>query len=99
MFDAGSEYSDVAGIVYGASIEHFQGLKTAKMYGARRRTCEIFARLTRDMAGASVAMTREQLIADAWFEVGCALMMLMLGLSAALVVLLRARRRRRATAR
>jgi ATP-binding cassette, subfamily C, bacterial len=75
VFDTGSDYSDVAGSVYGTSIEHFQGLKTAKMYGAQRRTCELFARLTRDMARASVAMTREQLTADAWFEVGCALMM------------------------
>ena len=70
VLDAGSDYSDVAGSVYAASIEHFQSLKTARMYGAQRRTCELFARLTRDMARASVAMTREQLSADAWFEVG-----------------------------
>ena len=71
---AGTELSDTGNLVYGAAIEHFQSLKTAKMYGAQRRTGEIFSCLSRDMAAASVGMVREQLSADAWFDIGSALM-------------------------
>ena len=72
---AGGDFSEVSNTVYAAAIEHLQGIKTAKMYGARQRTCEIFARLTRDMAATSVRMSREQFSADAWFEAGSAVLM------------------------
>ena len=72
---AGYEFSALTKAVYAAALEHFQSIKTAKIYGAQQRTCEIFSRLTRDMALSSVRMTREQRSADAWFEVGSALMM------------------------
>jgi ATP-binding cassette subfamily C protein len=72
---AGGDFTAVTNAVYGAAIEHFQSIKTAKMYGAQQRTCEIFSRLTQDMTVTSVRMTSEQLSADAWFEIGSALMM------------------------
>ena len=72
---AGGDYSAVAAGVYAAAIEHLQGIKTAKMYGAQRRTCQSFARLTRNMAAAGIRISREQLAADAWFEIGAAAMM------------------------
>src|SRR5579885_2702470 len=72
---AGADFSGVVNAVYAAAIEHLQSLKTAKMYGAQERTCELFARLTREMAAASVRMDREQLSADAYFEIGAAAMM------------------------
>ncbi len=49
VYSAGGEMSDVTNSVYSAAIEHFQSIKTAKMYGAQRRTCDIFSGLTRDM--------------------------------------------------
>jgi ATP-binding cassette subfamily C protein len=75
VHSAGADFSGVANAVYAAAIEHLQSLKTAKMYGAQERTCELFARLTREMAAASVRMDREQLSADAYFEIGAAAMM------------------------
>jgi ATP-binding cassette, subfamily C, bacterial len=72
---AGYEFSAVTKAVYSAAMEHFQSIKTAKIYGAQQRICEIFSRLTRDMALSSLGMTREQLSADACFEVGSAVMM------------------------
>jgi ATP-binding cassette, subfamily C, bacterial len=71
---AGYDFSTVANAVYSAAMEHFQSIKTAKIYGAQRRTCEIFSRLTRAMAQTSVRMGHEQLSADAWFEIGSGLM-------------------------
>src|SRR5579875_2925756 len=72
---AGEDFSAISSVVYAAAIEHFQSIKTARMYGARARTCEMFAALTREMAAASVRINREQSSADAWFEAGSALMM------------------------
>ncbi len=72
---AGGDFSAIANAVYAAAIEHFQSIKTAKMYGAQQRTCEIFSHLTREMAATSVRMSREQFSADAWFEIGSAVMM------------------------
>ncbi len=75
VYSVGSEVSDVTNSVYAAAIEHFQSIKTAKMYGARRRTCNIFSGLTREMTAAGLRLTNEQLSADAWFEIGSAVMM------------------------
>jgi ATP-binding cassette subfamily C protein len=72
---AGEDFSGISNAVYAAAIEHFQSIKTAKMYGAQTRTCELFAELTREMAAASVRISREQSSADAWFESGSAVMM------------------------
>jgi ATP-binding cassette subfamily C protein len=72
---AGEDYSGVANAVYAAAIEHFQSVKTARIYGAQDRTCALFARLTREMAAAGVSINREQAAADAWFEAGSAAMM------------------------
>ena len=75
VYSTGAEVSDVTNSVYSAAIEHFQSIKTAKMYGAQRRTCEIFSGLTRDMTATTLKLTSEQLSADAWFEIGSAVMM------------------------
>ena len=75
VYRAGIDYSAVMNAVYAAAIDHFQSIKTAKMYGAQDRTCAIFSGLTRDMTVTSVRMTSEQLSADAWFEIGSATMM------------------------
>lgn len=75
VYSAGGEMSDVTNSVYSAAIEHFQSIKTAKMYGAQRRTCDIFSGLTREMTLTGLRLTSEQLSADAWFEIGSAVMM------------------------
>jgi ATP-binding cassette, subfamily C, bacterial len=75
VYSAGGEMSDVTNSVYSAAIEHFQSIKTAKMYGAQRRTCDIFSGLTREMTVTGLRLTSEQLSADAWFEIGSAVMM------------------------
>ncbi|MFZ2059552.1 MAG: ABC transporter ATP-binding protein [Candidatus Binatus sp.] len=75
VYSVGSEVSDVTNSVYAAAIEHFQSIKTAKMYGAQRRTCDIFSGLTREMTATGLRLTNEQLSADAWFEIGSAVMM------------------------
>ena len=75
VYSIGGDFSDVMNSIYSAAIEHFQSIKTAKMYGAQRRTCDIFSGLTRDMTVTSVRLTSEQLSADAWFEIGSAVMM------------------------
>jgi ATP-binding cassette subfamily C protein len=75
VHSAGGDFSIVASAVYSAAIEHFQSIKTAKMYSAEQRTCQIFSRLTGSMAATGIRMTREQLSADAWFEIGSAAMM------------------------
>jgi ATP-binding cassette, subfamily C, bacterial len=75
VYNVGADVSDVTSSVYSAAIEHFQSIKTAKMYGAQRRTCEIFSGLTRDMVATGLRMSSEQLTADAWFEIGSAVMM------------------------
>jgi ATP-binding cassette, subfamily C, bacterial len=75
VYNVGTEVSDVTNSVYAAAIEHFQSIKTAKMYGAQRRTCDIFSGLTREMTATGLRLTNEQLSADAWFEIGSAVMM------------------------
>ncbi|MGC2303220.1 MAG: ABC transporter ATP-binding protein [Candidatus Binatus sp.] len=75
VYSVGTEVSDVTNSVYAAAIEHFQSIKTAKMYGAQRRTCDIFSGLTREMTATGLRLTNEQLSADAWFEIGSAVMM------------------------
>jgi ATP-binding cassette, subfamily C, bacterial len=75
VYSAGGEMSDVTNSVYSAAIEHFQSIKTAKMYGAQGRTCDIFSGLTREMTLTGLRLTSEQLSADAWFEIGSAVMM------------------------
>jgi ATP-binding cassette, subfamily C, bacterial len=75
VYSVGTEVSDVTNSVYAAAIEHFQSIKTAKMYGARQRTCDIFSGLTREMTATGLRLTNEQLSADAWFEIGSAVMM------------------------
>ena len=75
VYNVGTEVSDVTNSVYAAAIEHFQSIKTAKMYGAQRRTCDIFSGLTKEMTATGLRLTNEQLSADAWFEIGSAVMM------------------------
>lgn len=75
VYHTGAEVSDVTSSVYSAAIEHFQSIKTAKMYGAQRRTCGIFSGLTREMTATNLRLSGEQLSADAWFEIGSAMMM------------------------
>lgn len=75
VYSVGADVSEVTNSVYSAAIEHFQSIKTAKMYGAQRRTCEIFSGLTRDMTATGLRLSSEQLTADAWFEIGSAVMM------------------------
>ena len=75
VYSVGGEVSHVTNSVYSAAIEHFQSIKTAKMYGAQRRTCDIFSGLTREMTATGLKLTSEQLSADAWFEIGSAVMM------------------------
>jgi ATP-binding cassette subfamily C protein len=75
VYNAGGQVSDVTSSVYSTAIEHFQSIKTAKMYGAQRRTCDIFSDLTREMTVTNLRLSGEQLSADAWFEIGAALMM------------------------
>jgi len=71
----GEEYSDLSAQLYAAAIEYLQSLKTARMYGAQQRNCRIFGRLNQDAADTSLAIAREHLSAESWFEIGSALML------------------------
>jgi len=73
--EKGQQYSGVGALLYGAAIEHLQGLKTTRMYGAQQRNLRIFARLNEDAATTSQMITCHHLAAEFWFEVGSALML------------------------
>ncbi|HUN59148.1 MAG TPA: ABC transporter ATP-binding protein [Candidatus Binataceae bacterium] len=72
----GAELARVTNQLYAAAGDHLQGLKTARTYDAPERNFELFANLSRSIAGANLAAVREQAAATLWFQLGAVLLML-----------------------
>jgi len=66
----GRELADHGGILHAAASEHLGALKTAKMYGAEARNCEIFSSTSGRIAAANIRSMREQSAAQLCFELG-----------------------------
>jgi ATP-binding cassette, subfamily C, bacterial len=71
----GAELARVTNLLYAATDEHLQSLKTALTYGANDRNYAIFADLSRRIAATNVDTAREQVAAGGWFEIGAALIL------------------------
>ena len=71
----GADLARVTNLLYAATDEHLQSLKTARTYGANDRNYAIFADLSRRIATTNVDTAREQVAAGGWFEIGAALIL------------------------
>jgi ATP-binding cassette, subfamily C, bacterial len=67
---AGVELSERTKGLYGATVEHLQSLKAAKMYGVQERNAESYAALSRGVARANVEIERQQAANSSLFEIG-----------------------------
>jgi ATP-binding cassette, subfamily C, bacterial len=67
---AGIELSERTKGLYGATVEHLQSLKAAKMYGVQERNAESYAALSRAVARANVEIERQQAANSSLFEIG-----------------------------
>ena len=67
---AGAELSERAKGLYGATVEHLQSLKAAKLYGVQERNAESYAMLSRALARANVDIERQQAATNSLFEIG-----------------------------
>jgi ATP-binding cassette subfamily C protein len=70
IYDHGVELSIVTRELYSTAIEHLEGLKTAKAYGAVERNFALFNRVSRRVAKINVAAIGDQVFAENWFEMG-----------------------------
>ncbi len=73
----GEEVSETNKSLYAAGIEHLQGLKAAKTYGAEERNFAIFSALSADVVRANMNGARQQAIAATWFELGTVVILAM----------------------
>lgn len=73
--ESGQELSDRTRTLYAATLDHLQGLKAAKAYGADQRNAEIFSALSRSVAHANLESMRRQAAASSWFELGSVLIL------------------------
>jgi ATP-binding cassette, subfamily C, bacterial len=71
----GAELARVTNLLYAATDEHLQSLKTARAYGATDRNYEIFADISGRIAATNVTTAREQAAVGGWFEIGAALIL------------------------
>ncbi len=71
----GAELARVTNLLYVATDEHLQSLKTARAYGAIDRNDAIFSDISRRIAATNVATAREQVAVGGWFEIGAALIL------------------------
>jgi ATP-binding cassette subfamily C protein len=67
---AGADLSERTKGLYGATVEHLQSLKAAKMYGVQERNADSYAALSREVARASVDIERQQAATNSLFEIG-----------------------------
>jgi ATP-binding cassette subfamily C protein len=67
---AGAALSERTKGLYGATVEHLQSLKAAKMYGVQERNAESYATLSREVARANVDIERQQAATSSLFEIG-----------------------------
>lgn len=67
---AGERYSAGTRSVYAAAVEHLNGLKTAKAYGAQERNFKIFSDFASELAKTSVEQANHQAAAVSLFEMG-----------------------------
>ena len=68
----GAELARITNLLYAATDEHLQSLKTARAYGAIDRNYAIFADISGRIAATNVATAREQVAVGGWFEIGAA---------------------------
>ena len=73
--ESGQELSDRTKTLYAATLDHLQGLKAAKAYGADQRNAEIFSALSSSVARANLESARRQAAASSWFELGSVLIL------------------------
>ncbi len=71
----GEELSQATNDLYAATIEHLDGMKTARSYGAQDRHVEIFSRLTERVAHVYTDATRNHAGAKLWFDIGSVLIL------------------------
>lgn len=71
----GADLARITNLLYAATDEHLQSLKTARAYGAGDRNYAIFSDISRRIAATNVATAREQVAAGGWFEIGAALIL------------------------
>jgi len=71
----GADLARITNLLYAATGEHLQSLKTARAYGANDRNFAIFADISRRIAATNVATAREQVAIGGWFEIGAALIL------------------------
>ncbi len=67
---AGAELSERTKALYGATVEHLQSLKAAKMYGVQQRNAEAYATLSREVASVNVNIAGQQAATNSLFEIG-----------------------------
>jgi ATP-binding cassette subfamily C protein len=68
----GADLARITNLLYAATDEHLQSLKTARAYGATDRNDAIFSDISRRIAATNVATAREQVAVGGWFEIGAA---------------------------
>ena len=71
----GADLARITNLLYAATDEHLQSLKTARAYGATDRNDAIFSDISRRIAATNVATAREQVAVGGWFEIGAALIL------------------------
>jgi len=71
----GADLARITNLLYAATDEHLQSLKTARAYGAGDRNYAIFSDISRRIAATNVATAREQVAVGGWFEIGAALIL------------------------
>lgn len=71
----GADLARITNLLYVATDEHLQSLKTARAYGAGDRNYAIFSDISRRIATTNVATAREQVAVGGWFEIGAALIL------------------------
>ncbi len=70
LHQAGSQISNANQRLYGAAIDHVQGLKAVKTYGAEESDCRVFTQLSERLAAAGQEAARRQALTSWWFESG-----------------------------
>jgi len=75
LHESGAEIAQSSSSLYAAAIEHVEGLKAAKAYGAERRNSAIFSEFSAAVARANDRTAREHASATTWFQLGSVVIM------------------------
>jgi ATP-binding cassette subfamily C protein len=74
----GEELSTATNDLYAAAIEHLNGIKTVKAYGAEDRNLDFFSKLTERVGGVYIAAARNQANVTLGFKIGSVLILSMI---------------------